>query len=113
MNKAMDFRKVIFLGYGLSVNFLLIHIAMLILFRHYGVTPMVYVNIFSIFFYLGTALMLKKKLLWLYSVSVYLEVLLQKMPDYKNEPEGIQKLLPWSPDIQLECQRPKISKKTS
>ncbi len=76
MNKAMDFRKVIFLGYGLSVNFLLIHIAMLILFRHYGVTPMVYFNIFSIFFYLGTALMLKKKLLWLYSVSVYLEVLL-------------------------------------
>ena len=46
-------------------------------------------------------------------IREYLEVLLQKMPDYKNEPEGIQKLLPWSPEIQAECQRAKIGKRTS
>ena len=38
-------------------------------------------------------------------IRKYLEVLLQKMPDYKNEPEGIRKLLPWSPEIQKECHR--------
>ena len=36
-------------------------------------------------------------------IRKYLEILLQKMPDYKNEPEGIQNLLPWLPDIQAEC----------
>lgn len=36
----------------------------------------------------------------------YMEILLQEMPDYKNEPEGIEKLLPWSSYIQAECQKP-------
>lgn len=44
-------------------------------------------------------------------VQKYLEILLQKMPDYKNEPDGIRKLLPWSPEIQEKCQRPQIGKK--
>ena len=43
-------------------------------------------------------------------IRKYLEVLLQRMPDYKNEPEGIRNLLPWSPEIQAECQRPASAK---
>ncbi len=37
----------------------------------------------------------------------YLEILLQRMPGLKdNEPEGIRKLLPWSPEIRAECHKP-------
>ena len=39
-------------------------------------------------------------------VLKYLEILLQRMPDYQNEPEGIRKLLPWSKEMQSECHRP-------
>lgn len=46
-------------------------------------------------------------------IRKYLEILLRKMPDYKNEPEGIRNLLPWSSEIQAECQRPQIGKKKS
>ncbi|MBQ9438187.1 MAG: IS66 family transposase [Lachnospiraceae bacterium] len=40
-------------------------------------------------------------------IHKYMEILLQRMPDYKNEPDGIRKLLPWSPEMQIECQRAK------
>lgn len=39
-------------------------------------------------------------------VLKYFEVLLQRMPDYQNEPEGIRTLLPWSPKMQSECHKP-------
>ena len=39
-------------------------------------------------------------------VLKYFEVLLQRMPDYQNEPEGIRTLLPWSPEMQSECHKP-------
>ena len=64
------------MGCGLSVCFLLVHVTMLLLFRQYGVTPMVRFNAFSIVFYLLSFLMLRTGYLWLYTVSVYLEVLL-------------------------------------
>ena len=76
MNLALDNRKIKIMGYGLTVCFLLIHVSMLILFRRYGVTPMVRFNIISILFYLFTLVMVKKEWLWLYSVTVYLEVVL-------------------------------------
>ena len=38
-------------------------------------------------------------------IRQYMETLLLKMPDYKNEPEGIRRLLPWSPEMQAECHR--------
>lgn len=38
-------------------------------------------------------------------IRKYMETVLLKMPDYKNEPEGIRKLLPWSPEMQAECHR--------
>ena len=44
-------------------------------------------------------------------IRKYMEILFQRMPDYKNEPEGIRDLLPWSPAIQEECQRPVVGRK--
>ena len=76
MTKAMNAERAKQMGYGLSVCFLLVHIAMLLLFRKYGVTPMARFNVFSIVFYLLSFLMLRTGYLWLYTVSVYLEVLL-------------------------------------
>ena len=35
---------------------------------------------------------------------VYLETVLFYMPDYKNEPEDIEELMPWSEMIQQRCQ---------
>lgn len=74
MNIMMDVRKVKMMGCGLTGCFLVIHIAMLLLFLFNHVTPMVYFNLFSIVFYLCSFLMLKKGLLWIYAVTVYLEV---------------------------------------
>ena len=74
MDDVMDIRKVKLLGYGLSFSFLLIHIAMFLIFSHYGVVPMAYFNIFSIVFYVFTLLMVRAENLWLYAVSVHLEV---------------------------------------
>ena len=36
----------------------------------------------------------------------YLEILLQRMPGCKDEPEGLRKLLPWSSEMQEECHKP-------
>ena len=73
-NKIMDADKARLLGYGLSVCYLVIHIFMLLLFRRYGVTPMVRFNLFSIAFYVGSLFLLRADMLWIYTVSVYLEV---------------------------------------
>ncbi len=76
MNRAMNERNIILMGYVVSVGFLMIHVMMFLMFRYYGVTPMARFNIFSIAFYIASFLMLKKGSLWLYSVTVYMEVVL-------------------------------------
>ena len=76
MNKLLDVRIVRYLGYGLSGAFLAIHVAMFFLFNHYGIAPMAYFNIFSIVFYIISFIFLKKDLLWIYTVTVYLEVMI-------------------------------------
>ena len=38
------------------------------------------------------------------NIYAYLETILLYMPDYKNEPEGIEELMPWSEMIQQRCQ---------
>ena len=73
-NRIMDAHKARLLGYGLSVCFLLIHILMIVLFRRYEVTPMVRFNIFSIAFYVGSLFLLRADMLWIYTITVYLEV---------------------------------------
>ena len=37
------------------------------------------------------------------NIYAYLEIVLLYMPDYKNEPEGIEELMPWSDMIQQRC----------
>lgn len=37
------------------------------------------------------------------NIYAYLETVLLYMPDYKNEPEGIEELMPWSDMIQQRC----------
>ena len=37
------------------------------------------------------------------NIYAYLEMVLLYMPDYKNEPEGIKELMPWSEMIQQRC----------
>ena len=39
------------------------------------------------------------------NVFQYLYTVLLYMPDYKNEPAGIEKLLPWSNFIKERCRR--------
>lgn len=76
MNKNMilDARHAKLLGCSLSICFLVIHIFMVVLFRRYGVTPMVRFNVFSVIFYLVSLILLRADMLWIYTVSVYLEV---------------------------------------
>ena len=76
MTKTLKVEQVKLLGYGLSVCFLLIHVAMLLFFLRYDVTPMVCFNMFSILFYIASLWMLKAGYLWAYTISVYLEVVL-------------------------------------
>ncbi|MBP5291615.1 MAG: ATP-binding protein, partial [Lachnospiraceae bacterium] len=76
MIKVMETRRVTLIGYGMSFGFLLIHISLFFFFRYYGVVPMIYFNVGSIVFYLLSAIMLKRGLLWLYAVAVYVEVVL-------------------------------------
>ena len=37
------------------------------------------------------------------NIYAYLETVLLYMPDYQNEPEGIEELMPWSDMIQQRC----------
>ena len=37
------------------------------------------------------------------NIYAYLETVLLYMPDYKDEPEGIEELMPWSEMIQQRC----------
>lgn len=38
------------------------------------------------------------------NIYAYLETVLLYMPDFKNEPEDIEELMPWSEMIQQRCQ---------
>lgn len=59
---------------GVCICFLLIHVAMFILFRVNGVFPMMYFNIFSISFYVFGIYMAYREWLKALSTAIYLEV---------------------------------------
>ena len=44
------------------------------------------------------------------NIFQYLKTLLLYMPDYINEPEGIEELMPWSEFIQATCPGPHMNK---
>lgn len=74
MNKLMNIQKVKLMSWGVALCFLFIHIAMILLFSRYGVTPMVRFNLFSISFYIFSLYMTHREWLRAFVVSVYLEV---------------------------------------
>ena len=75
MKTTMTMKKAQLTAYALTDCFLLIHIAMFLLFWHFSVVPMARFNTFSIAFYLATMVIIHTEKLRLYVVGVYLEVL--------------------------------------
>ena len=76
MNQLLNHEKAKLFCYVVSLCFLSIHILMLIIFALNHVTPMVYFNIFSIFFYVISLLFIKLRYLRFFVISTYLEVLI-------------------------------------
>lgn len=60
---------------GLNTSFLIIHVIFLIMFWAYNVPPMMYFNIFSVAFYLGSYALLKADKISLWLLLTYIEVL--------------------------------------
>lgn len=75
VDKLLDMTKVKLICVGTSISFLVIHIAMLVLFTRCGVVPMARLNVLSVAFYVAEFLVIHKKWLRAFCVSVYLEVI--------------------------------------
>ena len=76
MNQLLNSKRTKYIGWTVSVCFLLIHILMLIIFGVNGVTPMFYFNIFSILFYSVCFFVIHKEQYILFVVSTYYEVVI-------------------------------------
>ena len=70
----MNMKRAKLLAWGMAICFLFIHILMISIFYRFGVTPMVYFNVFSITFYLFMLFVVYKEWLPFYAVAVYFEV---------------------------------------
>ena len=67
-------KRVDLMAYAMAGTFLIIHIAMLIIFSVCVVIPMIYVNIFSILFYVAMILLIRKSLLTVFAVATFFEI---------------------------------------
>ena len=74
MNGLLDIRSVKNMARFISACFLFVHMAMIALFWHCGVTPMVFFNAGSILFYALSFLIIEKGMLGLYTDLMYIEV---------------------------------------
>ena len=74
MDGLLDIRAVKNMARFISACFLLVHIAMIVIFWRCGVTPMVYFNVGSIIFYVLSFALIREELLWCYTDLVYVEV---------------------------------------
>lgn len=74
MNTLLLKKRINLIAYAIAVLFLMIHIAMFILFLVNHVAPMVYVNIFSMLFYLGSIVLIAKSRLVAFGVASYIEI---------------------------------------
>ncbi len=70
----IDIQTVKKISYGISLCFLLIHMAMLVIFFLFHVIPMVVVNCLSIFFYIASMQLVSKEYFKKYIISIFLEV---------------------------------------
>ena len=75
----MDLKKlrktINIIAYAMAATFLAIHIAMLTIFQLNGVTPMVYINIGSIVFYVTMLFLIHKGYLTAYTIATFLEII--------------------------------------
>ena len=76
MAKLMNIKQARILAFSVDFGFLLIHIGLLLLFKHYGITPMVYVNYFSIACYVLLPILIAKSNLRAFCILTYAEVVL-------------------------------------
>lgn len=76
MYKFMNIEKAKLLALITTLCFLVIHIFMFLLFRYFGVTPMMYFNIFSVLFYTSLLWLVKTEKFRFYVTAVYIEVVL-------------------------------------
>lgn len=74
MNQFLTMKSAKLMAYVINVSFLLIHVAMIAVFGYYGVTPMVYFNVFSLLFYACGFYVVYREWLRVYCELVYLEV---------------------------------------
>ncbi len=74
MDGTLDIGGVKRMARFISTCFLFVHVAMLAIFWHCGVTPMVYFNIGSVIFYALTFALIHKGMLGLYTDLMYVEV---------------------------------------
>ena len=74
MKTLMDLKKTKMLAYVVTMSFLVIHIMLFLLFKRYGVTPMMYFNIFSMIFYVCMIPVVEKAYLRTFVVVVFVEV---------------------------------------
>ena len=75
MNELLSERMIKRISYALAGFFLAVHIAMFFIFRRYGVMPMAAFNIFSVLFYIGMIILIRRKHLRLFVILSYMEIL--------------------------------------
>ena len=76
MNQLMEMRTAKIMCAAVAGSFFVIHIGMFVLFFSCGVMPMVYFNVLSLAFYAASFILIWKNQLRVFSVAVYIEVLL-------------------------------------
>lgn len=73
-DKIINIRKAQLLSFSIAIPFLIIHTGLIFMFRYYGITPMFYFNIGSAVFYLLMQIVIAFKLLRVFIVASYIEV---------------------------------------
>ena len=76
MAKLMNIKQARILAISVDFGFLLIHIGLLLLFKRYDVSPMVYVNCFSIACYVLLPILIAKSNLRAFCILTYAEVVI-------------------------------------
>lgn len=67
-------KRINLIAIAMAVTFLIIHVAMLIIFAICGVTPMIYINVGSVIFYGIMVFLIHKSHLTLFSIATYFEI---------------------------------------
>ena len=67
-------KRINMIAIAMAVTFLIIHVAMLIIFAICGVTPMIYINVGSVIFYGIMVFLIHKSHLTLFSIATYFEI---------------------------------------